>query len=134
MILIEIFLLTSYGYEWTQYVVTLFFIVMESRNLLLQKSNGLDINSETFFMSEICHGTGLTEVINFFLTSNGVLLDELEVQNMSNGLPGHVSASEKRDEGCCSCFDWCPLSDKSINDFLAAGKDINIGNENTGTV
>lgn len=134
IILIGIFLLISYGYDWTQYIVALLLIVMESRSLLLEKSNGLDINSERFRMLEICHGSGFVRVINFLVTSNAVLLDELEVQVMSKGLPGHVSAPEKRDEGCCSCFDWYPLSDKSIDDFLAAGRNVNIGHENNATV
>jgi hypothetical protein len=133
MILVGIFLLIGYGYEWRSHVVALLLIVMESRSLLLQKSNGFDISSEKFCGLEIRHGNGLTWIINFFFTSNAVLLDEMEVQVMKKGLPGHVAAADEEDEECCSCSAWQPLNDKSLNEFLAT-KNENIGQENNGTV
>ncbi|CAB3979406.1 Hypothetical predicted protein [Paramuricea clavata] len=115
------------------FITVVLFVVMESRSLLLQKSDGFDINSEKFCAIEICHGNWITWVINFFFTSNAVLLDEMEVQVMKKGLPGHVAAADEHDDGCSSCLAWQPLSDQSLNEFLAT-KNENIGHQNNGTV
>ncbi|CAB4025360.1 Hypothetical predicted protein [Paramuricea clavata] len=57
----------------------------------------------------------------------------MEVQVMKKGLPGHVAAADERDDGCSSCLAWQPLSDQSLNEFLAT-KNENIGHQNNGTV
>ena len=59
-------------------------------------------------------------VVNLFLTTNAVLLDEIEVQVMKNSLPGDVAAADDREKGCMALFAWYPLSDKSIGEFLSS--------------
>ena len=106
----------------------------ETKDLRLEKSNGLNVNSETFHGLDICRGNGITWLINFFFTSNAVLLDEMEVQVMKKGLPSHVAAADESDDGCCSSYlSWYPLSDKNLDEFLAR-KNESIGHENAGAV
>ena len=63
-------------------------------------------------------------VLNLFLTTNADLLDELEVQVMKKGLSRDVAAaSDERKEGCKTIFEWYPLSDKSLSDFLASAQE-----------
>ena len=64
-------------------------------------------------------------VMNLFLTTNAVLLDEMEVQVMKKGLTGDVAAADSREEGCLAHFAWYPLSDKSIEEFLASENENN---------
>ena len=128
MILIAIYLLLQYGYEWTQHVIALLLVVKESRGLVLTKSNGLDINSERFCSLEISRGNMLMSVWNFFLTKNAVTLDEMEVQVMKKGLHDQVAAPDDREEGCSAFFSWYPLTDNSVNEFMAR-KDSNNSHE-----
>ena len=117
VILVGIYILIREEKAWTQFIVALLLMVMASRSLVLEKSNGLDINSEQFCRLEISRGNALMRVKNFFLTTNAVLLDEMEVQLMKNGLPDDVAAADEREKGC---FAWYPLSDQSIEAFLAS--------------
>jgi hypothetical protein len=120
VILIGIYILIREGKVWTQYIVALILMLMASRSLVLKKSNGLDINSEKFCRLEISRGNALMSVTNLFLTTNAVLLDEIEVQVMKKSLPGDVAAADDREKGCMAFFAWYPLSDKSIGELLAS--------------
>ena len=130
VILIGIYILIREKEPWRQYVVALLLMLIASRTLVRSKSNGLDINSERFSKLDICRGNAFMKVVIFFLTTNAVLLDEMEVQVMQKGLPNHVAAPEDREEGCLAFFSWYPLSDKSIGEFLA-GEDDNDAHEMT---
>lgn len=113
--------------------MALFVIVMKSRSLALRKSNGLDITTTEFRNLKVARGNALMAIWNFFMTSNAVILDEMEVQIMKKALPKHV-CSPTNDEGCCEKFINSPsLSDKTMDAFLT-GKAENKGRDNTGTV
>ena len=82
---------------------------MASRSLLRTKSNGLEINSETFCHMKISRGNAFMRVVNFFLTTNAVLLDKLEVQLMKKWLPDDIAAPSQRGEGLFALFSYNPL-------------------------
>ena len=48
-------------------------------------------------------------VVNFFLTTNAVLLDKLEVQLMKKWLPDDIAAPSQREEGLSALFSYDPL-------------------------
>lgn len=124
VILIGIYILIRQNEDWTQYIVALILMVTASRSLVRDKSNGLDINSEKFCQLKISHGNSLMMVKNLLLTTNADLLDELEVQVMKKGLPRDVAAApDEREEGCKAIFEWYPLSDESLSDFLASAQE-----------
>ena len=119
VIVIGIYILIRQNEDWTQYIIALILMVMASRSLVRDKSNGLDINSEKFCQLEISHGNALMMALNLFLTTNADLLDELEVQVMKKSLSGDVAAApDEHEEGCKAIFEWYPLSDESLSNFL----------------
>jgi hypothetical protein len=121
VIVIGGYLLTKYGYNWTNFAVTLLFLLTEARALILYKTSGLNINSEKFFQLEISRGNGLMWVWNFFLTTNAVLLDEMEIQTMKKGLAfGVAAAADEPEEGWLSSFTWQPLTDTSVDDLVTS--------------
>ena len=124
VILIGIYILIRQNEDWTQYIIALILMVVASRSLVRDKSNGLDINSEKFCQLKISHGNTLMMVLNLFLTTNADLLDELEVQVIKKGLSRDVAAaSDERKEGCKAILEWYPLSDESLSDFLASAEE-----------
>ena len=122
VIVIGGYLLTKYGYNWTNFAVTLLFLLTEARALILYKTSGLNINSEKFCQLEISRGNGLMWVWNFFLTTNAVLLDEMEIQTMKKGLAFDVAAAAayEPEEGWLLSFTWQPLTDTSVDDLVTS--------------
>ncbi|XP_028406738.1 uncharacterized protein LOC114529170 [Dendronephthya gigantea] len=127
MILLGIFLLIKYNEGWTQYIVALLLMVMASRTLLRQKSNGLDIRCEKFCGLKISRGNTFMKVWNFFLTTNAGVLDALEVEFMKKGLPRDLVAPEERKEGCSAFFTWHTLLEtprSTSSEDLLGGEEI----------
>lgn len=116
MILFGIYLLMEYGYDWTSYVLTLILIVVECRKLLELKHDGFDITSQKFGQLAISRGSSLMKPVNFLLTTNAKVLDEMEVQVMRKVLPKSVAAKEE--EGRCSRFALRPLNEDSVKSLL----------------
>jgi hypothetical protein len=125
VIVIGIYLLIKYEKGWTQYIVALLLMVMASRNLVLTKSNGIDIQTESFCNLQISRGNALMKVVNLFLTTNTVLLNEMEVQLMKKQFPDDIAAADEREEECSAHFSWYPLSDETIDEFLASKNESN---------
>ena len=120
VIIIGIAILIRQNEDWTQYIVALILMVMASRSLVRSKSNGVDVNSKKFCQLTISRGNSLMKVLNLFLTTNAELYDELEVQLMKKGFPSSVAAEpDERVVGWKGIFDWYPLSEESLNEFLA---------------
>ena len=94
-------------------------LVISSRSLVLEKSNGLLISSEVFCKLEISRGNAFMNVLNFILTTNAVLLDEMEVRLMQKGFSNHVASVADRQKGCMAFCDWSPLCEESVKEFLA---------------
>lgn len=137
IILAGIYLLIKNGYRWRPYVIALLLMVKESGKLIHSKSEGLNTNSKNFRELKISYGNPFMRVINFFLTTNAVLLEKIEVNVMKKGLPDHVAArdnvggealraNDDEDPEDCSTFlkrisalfDWNPVMDKHLDKFL----------------
>ena len=135
IILAGIYLLIKYGYSWRPYIVALLLMVKESGNLVHSKSEGLKTNSKNFRELKISYGNPLMRVINFFLTTNAVLLEEIEVNFIKKRLADLKAARDKvggkappaddDDEDCSTflkrisaLFEWNPVMDKQLDKFL----------------
>ena len=103
----------------SDYILAIILLVISSRSLVLEKSNGLLITSEVFCKLEISRGNAFMNVLNFIVTTNAVLLDEMEVHLMKKGFPDQVAAVDDKKKGCMAFCEWSPLSEESMNEFLA---------------
>ena len=117
IIVIGIVLIIQETKKWTQYIIALILMVMASRNLVLNKKNGLNIDSVKFCRLEISRGNLVMQVLNFFLTTNAVVLDEMEVQVINKGFSSDAAAPVDQTGGCLR-MTWAPLSDESIYEFI----------------
>ena len=117
IIVIGIVLIIQETKKWTQYIIALILMVMASRNLVLNKKNGLNIDSVKFCRLEISRGNLVMQVLNFFLTTNAVVLDEMEVQVINKGFSSDVAAPVDQTGGCLR-MTWAPLSDESIYELI----------------
>ena len=115
IITIGIYLLIKYGKGWTQYIVALILMVMASRSLIRDKSNGLNISSEAFCHTKISRGNTFMMVINFFFTTNAALLDEVEIQFMKKLLPEDLAAPKDPQTGWSAFFTYDPLIETTNN-------------------
>lgn len=113
--------------------MVLILMVVEVKTIALDKSNGLNINSDKFCRLPIHRGeNALICVKNFLLTRNANVLDEIEVQIMKKRLPDGISGKDKAEGGCCTWMEWSPLNDQSINEFPASEDGNNIEKQNNG--
>ena len=126
-IAVGIYILIKEGKNWTDFIVSFLLALIASRSLLVNKSNGLNLDSEKFSALRISRGNALMSVLNFFLTTNTAVLDEIEVQIMKKGLPDDVAAADIHEQGFLAYFDWSPLSDEDINLFLTSNDDNSSG-------
>ena len=109
IISIGIHLLIKYDKGWTQYIIALILMVMASRSLIREKSNGLNISSEAFCHTKISRGNTFMMVINFFFTTNAALLDQVEIQFMKKWLPEDLAAPNHPKTGWSAFFTYNPL-------------------------
>lgn len=125
---VGIYILIQEEKSWTGFIVSFLLAVIASRSLLVDKSNGLNLDSNKFCTLRISRGNALMSVLNFFLITNAVVLDEIEVQVMKKGLPNDVAAADIRKKGFFAYFVWYPLTDEDIRLFLTSD-DRNISGE-----
>ena len=126
---VGIYILIKEEKSWTEFIVSFLLTAIASRSLLVDKSNGLNLDSNKFCALRISRGNALMNVLNFFLTTNTVVLDEIEVQVMKKGLPNDVAAADIRKKGFLAYFAWYPLIDEDIHLFLTSNGDNNISGE-----
>lgn len=95
-------------------MVALLLIVKASFSLNLRTSNGLNINSTEFSSLKVSRGQHVIAIWNFFVTSNAVILHEIEVQIMKEALPENA-----RSPNGVGCFeDSSYLTDEATLAFL----------------